>query len=159
MAAQPFLNKRDADVFRFLGAPTAMRASGATTDGAFALMEHWSAPPGYGSPLHTHTREDESFYIVEGEVAFICDGKWMKAGPSDFVFGPKNVPHGFQVVGNQPARIVILCNPAGFEDFVFEMKESFDTPPGPPDVPRLIEAAAKRGIVIHGPLPEIPADL
>lgn len=158
---KPHLDKRGSSPFRFLGGPTAVRASGETTGGAFALVEHWEVPAGFGSPYHTHSREDESFYIIEGEVAFVCDGKWLKAGPGDFVFGPRGIPHGFQVVGKSLARLLLLCNPAGFEQFVIELKEPMNptVPPGPPDIPKLIATAAKWGIEIHGPLPEIPADL
>lgn len=140
--------------FRFLGLPTLIQASSKTTNGAFGLVENWSMPPGFASPYHVHHREDESFYVVEGEVAFILNGAWKRVGPGVFVYGPREIPHGFKVVGDAQARILILCTPAGFENFVLEMARPLDEPPAPPDMQKLIAAAARAGIDILGPLPE-----
>ena len=152
---QPYLNTRTDAPFRFLGIPTVMRSTGETTNGAFALVEHLTTPPGFASPYHTHHLEDEAFYVIEGELAVVVDGKWLKAGPGTYVFGPREIPHGFKVVGNVPVRMLILCAPAGFEHFVLEMSEPDMTlPPAPPDMAKLITLAAKYEIDIHGPLPE-----
>jgi mannose-6-phosphate isomerase-like protein (cupin superfamily) len=149
-----FSSTREDAAFRFLGVPTLMRATAETTNGAFGLMEHWEMPVGFASPYHTHHREDESFYVLEGEMAFVCGGKWLKAGPGTFVYGPREIPHGFKVVGNSPARMLLMCNPAGFEGFVLEQTTPIAEPPSPPDMAKLMTLAAKYGIDIHGPLPE-----
>ena len=153
---QPFFNTREDGPFRFLGVPTVMRSTADTTDGAFALMEHLEMPVGFASPYHTHHREDESFYILEGEVAFVCGGQWLKAGSGAFVYGPREIPHGFKVTGHSPARMLILCAPAGFERFVLDQTTPITEPPSPPDMGKLMMLAAKYGIDIHGPLPEEP---
>lgn len=155
---EPYGNTREDYGFRFLGLPTLMRSTGETTGGAFGLMEHETMPPGFASPYHTHHREDEAFYVIEGEVAFVCDGKWLKAGPGGYVFGPRGIPHGFKVVGNAPARMLILCAPGGFEHFVLEQATPMADPPAPPDMTKLMALAAKFEIDIHGPLPEEPAE-
>lgn len=152
----PYLNTREAGAFRFLGIPSLMRATAETTNGAFGLMEHWEMPAGFASPYHTHHREDESFYVVEGEVAFVCGGKWLTAGPGAFVYGPREIPHGFKVIGDSPARMLLMCAPGGFERFVLEQTTPIDEPPSPPDMGKLMALAAKYGIDIHGPLPEAP---
>src|SRR5690348_2695653 len=154
--AQLYSNTGEDAPFRFLGVPTVMRSTSETTNGAFALIEHLGAPVGFASPYHTHHREDESFYILDGEVAFVCGGKWLKAGPGAFVYGPRQVPHGFKVIGHSPARMLILCAPAGFERFVLEQTTSITEPPSPPDMGKVMMLAAKYGIDIHGPLPELP---
>ena len=156
---EPYLNTREDSAFRFLGLPTLMRSTGETTNGAFGLMEHWMMPPGFASPYHTHHREDEAFYVLEGEVAFVCDGKWLKAGPGTYVFGPREIPHGFKIVGSAPARMLLLCAPGGFEHFVLEQATPIADPPSPPDMPKLMALAAKFNIDIHGPLPEEPANV
>lgn len=69
---QPYLNTRKDAGYRFLGVPTLTRATGETTNGAFGLIEHWEMPVGFASPFHTHHREHESFYVLEGTVAFVC---------------------------------------------------------------------------------------
>ena len=74
------MNTRDDSPFRFLGLPTIVRATAQTTNGAFGLIENWM-PPGFASPYHIHHLEDEAFYVLEGEIAFVCGGKWMAAGP------------------------------------------------------------------------------
>ena len=152
----PYANNRDESVFRFLGIPTVMRSSGESTNSAFALMEHLAAPPGFASPYHTHHLEDEAFYILSGNVSFVSDGKWLKAGPGTYVFGPREIPHGFKVTGDAPAQMLILCAPAGFERFVLELSEPVDAPMTPPDIEKLVKTAAKYKIDIHGPLPDEP---
>jgi cupin domain len=72
-----------------LGIPTVLRATGQATNGAFGLIEHLAVRPGFASPYHTHHSEDESFYILEGEMAVCCGGKWMMAGAGTFVFLPR----------------------------------------------------------------------
>ncbi len=156
---QPYVNTREDSAIKFLGIPTLMRSTGETTNGAFGLMEHLMMPPGFASPYHTHHLEDEAFYVLEGEMAVVCDGKWLKAGPGTYVFGPREIPHGFKVVGTAPVRMLLLCAPAGFEHFVLDMSEpatDLTSPPTPPDMTKLIAFAAKYKIDIHGPLPEQP---
>lgn len=156
-ALQPYMNTREDPAFRFLGVPTLMRSTGETSGGAFGLLEHWSMPPDFGSPYHVHHLEDEAFYVLEGEMAFICNGKWVKGGPGTYVFGPREIPHGFKVIGTAPARMLLMCSPAGFERFVLELREDLTSPAAPPDMAKLVAVAAKYSIDILGPLPEGPA--
>lgn len=151
---QPYSNTTKDAAFRFLGIPTLMRSTSETTNGAFALIEQWSMPPGFASPYHVHHLEDEAFYVLEGEMAFVCDGKWIQAGPGTYVFGPREIPHGFKVAGTAPARMLLLCAPGGFERFVLELGEDLTSPPAPPDMARLAAVAATYKIDILGPLPE-----
>jgi quercetin dioxygenase-like cupin family protein len=154
---QPILNTREDAPFRFLGLPTAVRATSETTGGAFGLIESWTMPPGFGTPYHVHRNEDEAFYVLEGTMAFVCGGKWMTGTAGTYVFGPRNIPHGFKVVGDGPARMLLLCSPAGFERFVLDLREPEPAPGqslAPPDMARLAETAAKYGIDLLGPLPE-----
>ena len=154
---QPVLNTRHDSAFRFLGIPTAVRAASETTNGAFGLIEHWMMPPGFASPYHVHRLEDEAFYVLDGEIAFVCGGKWMTAGPGTYVFGPRNIPHGFKVVGDAAAHMLLLCAPGGFEKFVLDLGEpepAPGVPPAPPDMATLMATAAKYQIDILGPLPE-----
>ena len=150
---EPYSNTREDAPIRFLGLPTLMRSTSESTNGSFGLMEHWEMPPGFASPYHMHHLEDEAFYVLEGEIAFVCDGKWMKGGPGTYVFGPREIPHGFKVVGSIPARMLLLCAPAGFESFVLELSVPFNDFT-PPDMAKLMAVAAKYKIDILGPLPE-----
>jgi quercetin dioxygenase-like cupin family protein len=143
--------------FRFLNLPTVIHASAKTTNGVFGLVEHSSMHPGFATPYHVHHREDEAFYVIDGEVAFVLDGNWKRVGPGSYVYGPREIPHGFRIVSVAPARMLILCTPGGFENFVEELAQPLDGQPTPPDMPKLVAAAARAGIDILGPLPEEPA--
>jgi mannose-6-phosphate isomerase-like protein (cupin superfamily) len=151
---QPYRNTRDDLIFQFLGLPTLLRATADATSGAFGLIEHPMMPPGFASPYHVHHREDESFYVLQGHVAFVCDGKWLTAAPGDFVFGPRNVPHGFKITGTTPAQMLLLVTPGGFEQFTKDLGEPAGTPPSPPDIAKLVAVAGTYGVDILGPLPE-----
>jgi quercetin dioxygenase-like cupin family protein len=147
---RPHSNTIDAPPLYFLGLPTLLRATAETTNGAFGLVEQ-ALPPGFASPYHTHHLEDEAFYVLEGEMAFVCGGQWTVAKAGTYVFGPREIPHGFKVVGDAPARLLLLCTPGGFEQFVMDMSEPA---PAPPDMAKLMAVAARYKIDIHGPLPE-----
>jgi quercetin dioxygenase-like cupin family protein len=149
---QPHVNTTEEPPVYFLGLPTILRATRETTNGAFGLVEQ-VLPPGFASPYHVHHLEDEAFYVLEGEMAFACGNTWTIARPGTYVFGPRNIPHGFKVLGDAPARMLLLCAPGGFEQFVVEMSEP---EPAPPDMAKLMEVAAQYSIDILGPLPEEP---
>ena len=152
---QPYLNTREDATVHFLGVPTLIRSTAKTTSGSFGLIEHCKMPPGFASPYHTHHLEDEAFYVIEGTLAVVCGGEWMTAGPGSYVFGPREIPHGFKVVGDIPVRMLLLCAPGGFEKFVLELSDPA-LPPAPPDMGKLMAAAAKYHIDILGPLPDQP---
>lgn len=157
-SVQPFHVEKDrGEAIWFLGGLTYVKASSEMTAGAFSLLDQ-ILPPRFATPYHLHHREDEAFYLLEGEATFICAGKKICAGPGDFLFGPREIPHGFRVEGQSPARILVSTTPAGFERFVIEVGEPATSPilpePAQPDMPRLAALAAKYQIDILGPLPE-----
>jgi quercetin dioxygenase-like cupin family protein len=154
---QPYLNTRQDQPFMFFGAPTVIRSTGETTDNHFFLMEALSMPPGLESPYHVHHKEDEAFYILAGTIAFLCGETWHVAGPGTWVYGPRDIPHGFRVLGTSPAQMLLLCAPAGFERFVRDLSMPLDAPPAAPDMALIVAAAAKYGIDVLGPLPAMPA--
>ena len=148
--------RNEGEAIWFLGAITFIKASAETTGGAFGLIEQ-VIPAGFASPYHVHHNEDEAFYVVEGGVTFVSDGKATRVGAGAFVFGPREIPHGFRIEGTSPSRLLILATPAGFEGFVREAgdpaKDLVTPPPGPPDLERLGQLAAKHSIDLLGPLP------
>ena len=100
----------------FVGTLAIVKASGATTGGRMAVVDQLAAR-GAGSPLHVHRREDEWFYVTEGELAFWVGGSRIAAPAGAFVYGPRDVPHTFEVVSER-ARFLLVAEPAGFEDFM-----------------------------------------
>jgi quercetin dioxygenase-like cupin family protein len=131
-----------------------VKATGAETGGAFGLMEHLGSP-GTGAPPHVHHGEDEFFFILEGEANFLFDGKPIAGKPGTFLFLPRDIEHGFEVVGTTPCRMLVGFTPAGLENFFAEMGEpaASRTPPAPapPDMEKLFAQAAKYNYEIHPP--------
>jgi quercetin dioxygenase-like cupin family protein len=155
---QPYaLDRDEGETLGFFGSLTWIKATGAQTAGAFSLIEQLM-PPGVESPWHCHHAEDESFYVVEGAVTFLCGDARIAARPGNFIFGPRGIPHGFRVTGDTPARMLLLATPAGFDQFVLALGEPAPgdgfPPSGPPDMEKLMALAARHNIEILGPLPE-----
>ena len=86
--------------------------TGEETGGAYFAMEA-IVPPGGGPPPHIHQREDETFYLVEGEVEFRVGEETVTAGPGDFVNVPRGTVHNFRNAGTETARIVLTFTPGG----------------------------------------------
>jgi len=152
---QPHVSTTTETPVYFLGLPTRVIETAEKTNGAFGMIEN-VMPAGFASPYHTHHLEDEAFYVLEGQLAVLCGEDWTLAGPGTYVFGPREIPHGFRVVGDAPARMLLLCAPGGFAQFVVDLSEKA---PAPPDMAKLMAVAAKYQVDILGPLPETPRDL
>ena len=137
------------DVYRVL-------ASGEQTGGVYALSEI-RVSPNNGPPPHIHSRDDEAFFVLEGEVAFQIGDQSIMAKPGSFVQGPRGIPHTFKNNGKTPARILVFVMPAGFENFVKKFAQpvaSFDSPAipvTPQEIEKLLAAAPKYGIQILPP--------
>lgn len=151
------LDKDEGPAFWFLNQLCIIKASAAQTGGAFGLVDTL-APVGAGSPYHAHRAEDESFYVLEGQLEFLSGDRRFISGPGSFVFLPRGIPHGFRVVGTSPARFLILVSPGGFEGFVADMGEPARArtlpEPSAPDMGKLVALAARYRIEILGPLPD-----
>lgn len=119
------------------------KVTGDDCEGAYALCET-TVPPGGGPPPHVHHREDETFYVIEGEFEFYAKGETIKAEAGSLVIAPRDIPHTFKNVGSTPGKMLILVRPAGFENFIAE----FATLPydQPPDVAKMAAIAAKYGL-------------
>jgi mannose-6-phosphate isomerase-like protein (cupin superfamily) len=94
---------------------------GAESGGGFSLVEHPMAPRALAAPLHRHLREDEYSYVLEGQVGALLGDEVLVAGPGDLVFKPRNQWHTFWNAGDEPARILEIISPAGFERFFEEL--------------------------------------
>jgi quercetin dioxygenase-like cupin family protein len=119
----------------WLGTLATIKATGQDTGGQYTLVEVVE-PTGIENPLHVHHREDEGFWILEGELTFQIGEETIKARPGSFVFGPRGVPHTYRVDAG-PARILFIFSPAGFEDFIRASSDPAESRTLPPtaDVP------------------------
>ena len=130
-----------------------IKGKGEHTGGVLGLAEAklW---PGMATPLHVHHREDEAFYILDGEMRFRRGDEEFTAEPGDFVFGPREVPHCFKV-SDGGVRMLVLMTPAGLEQMFIEggipAGDSSEPPPQHYDMERVSALAKKYGWDIIGP--------
>lgn len=96
--------------------------TGKETDGAYFMAEV-SAAPGGGTPPHIHSREDESFHILEGTLTMQVGEDTITVSAGDFAFLPRGIPHSFRNAGDSQARALVLTTPAGLEGFFTEVFE------------------------------------
>src|SRR5829696_1066279 len=94
---------------------------GEQTEGNFALVEHPIGPRALAAPVHTHEREDEYTYVLEGEIGIQLGEEVLVARPGDLVFKPRGVAHAFWNAADEPARALEIISPAGFERYFAEL--------------------------------------
>ena len=139
------------DVYRFL-------ATGEDTNGKYAMWEA-IVPPGGGPPPHVHSREEEGFYILEGEITFEIGEERLVATPGTFANMPVGTPHSFKNESGRPAKMLISVAPAGLEQMFFEcgvpLAEGATTalPPTREEIERLLAVAPRYGVEIRLPSP------
>jgi quercetin dioxygenase-like cupin family protein len=137
------------DVYRFL-------ATGEDTNGKYALWEA-VVPPGGGPPPHVHSREEEGFYILEGEITLHVGDERIVAMAGMFANMPVGTPHSFKNESSKPARMLISVAPAGLEHMFFEvglpLAEGATTalPPTREEIDKMLAVAPKYGIEIRLP--------
>jgi quercetin dioxygenase-like cupin family protein len=137
------------DVYRFL-------ATGEDTNGKYALWEA-IVPAGGGPPAHVHSREEEGFVILQGEITFTVNGERIVAKAGTFANMPVGTPHSFRNESSKPAKMLISVAPAGLEAMFFEvgvpLAEGVATalPPTKEEIEKLLAVAPKYGIEIKLP--------
>lgn len=111
-------------------------------------------PPGGGPPLHIHTREEEFFLVLEGEVSFFINGQVIKRGPGGSAFVPRGVPHCFRNTSARTARLLVLFTPGDIEGF-FEYGATVNGEPPSEELmlERLLALAPEFGLEVLGPSP------
>lgn len=113
MAASPkvrILQPQEGQALNVLGARVLVKLTGAARTPF--LADH-PVPPGYGVPPHSHRDEDESFFVLEGEVTFECDEGIAHIGPGGFVHCPRGSRHSFRNETDRPARMIVLASAGG----------------------------------------------
>ncbi len=137
------------DVYRFL-------ATAEETNGKYAMWEAL-VPPGGGPPPHVHSREEESFYILEGEITFTIGDKKIVATTGMFANMPVGTPHSFKNESSGPAKMLISVAPAGLEQMFFEFGvplaggATTALPPTKEEIEKLLKLAPNYGIQIMLP--------
>ncbi len=132
----------DGTQLNVLGSEITLKLAGEDTYGLLALLEDFNQP-GVGIPLHVHTRKDEIFRVLEGQVEFVLGDDTRVLGPGDVAFAPRNIPHSWRVIGDTPARSIMVATPAGIERMFEQLGELAG---GPPDLAQVAEICGKYGI-------------
>jgi len=127
------------DFYRFL-------VTGEESGGRYFAMEA-IVPPGGGPPPHTHRDEDETFYVLDGEVEFLLGDRTVIGHAGDFVSVPRGMLHRFYNASDKPARLILTFTPSGIEHFFrecLERAESADQP-APDNVDEVAARYAEAG--------------
>lgn len=150
-------SQHDDDKLWYLGWLLRVRLDATDTGGALAIADELGRA-GLATPMHRHSREDETLVVLDGEVTAWIGDETHQARAGDALWLPRGVAHGFRV-DSDTARILNLLTPAGFEAFFRDIGEparADELPPTstfPPDAARMAAVAASLGVEILGPLP------
>ena len=121
MTTPKVLGPGDGDAVGFGGLGARFMVRGEESGGGFALVEHPIDPHTLAAPLHRHANEDEYSYILHGRVGVQLGDDTLEAGPGDLVFKPRGQWHAFWNPGDEPARLLEIISPAGFERYFAEI--------------------------------------
>jgi mannose-6-phosphate isomerase-like protein (cupin superfamily) len=119
---------------------------GEESGGGFSLVEHPMPPGALAAPLHRHSREDEYSFVLEGRVGALLGDDVVVGGPGDLIFKPRGQWHTFWNAGDEPARLLEVISPAGFEHYFEEVVALLEV--GPPEPGALAEIAARFGLEV-----------
>ena len=128
-----------------------IRKISAASDGAFSVVEHPLEPGALAAPPHTHADVDEYSFVIEGEIGVLMGEETFRAPAGSYVLKVRGVPHTFWNPGPEPARVLEIISPAGFEQYFEELAGILSsTPPGqPPDFARIVEMAGRYDTTFH----------
>jgi mannose-6-phosphate isomerase-like protein (cupin superfamily) len=121
--------------------------SGEETGGGFSLVEHPIPPRALAAPLHRHSREDEYSFVIEGRIGALLGDSAVYGEPGDLIFKPRGQWHTFWNAGDEPARILEMISPAGFERYFEEMVERLGRKP-PPEPSDFAAIASRHGLEV-----------
>jgi quercetin dioxygenase-like cupin family protein len=133
----------------WFGTLAVIKTTAAETGGQLTIIEVTN-PPGFEAPLHVHHRDDEGFWILEGNATFQVGERTIEASTGDFLFGPRDIPHRY-TVGDSGCRMLFIMVPGGMEEVVRATSEpaASRTLPPPPDEEPDIDAI-KEIVKQHG---------
>ena len=104
------------------GDSVTVKADTEKTNGSLTVIEFVIGPK-QGPALHAHLREDELWYVIEGEFRFKAGDAMLQASTGGMAFGPRGTPHCFQNIGDAPGRLLVITTPSGLERFFEQFAE------------------------------------
>jgi quercetin dioxygenase-like cupin family protein len=148
-ALEPLAVRKDEGEARWwFGALAEIKATSADTGGQMTIVEV-TEHPGAEAPLHVHRRDDEGFWVLEGDVTFEVGDTTIEASAGDYVFGPRDIPHRFRV-GDRGCRMLFILVPGGIEDVIRATSQTAPSrtlPPPPAAEPTPEEIEGLKAIV------------
>jgi quercetin dioxygenase-like cupin family protein len=120
------------------GSSTELKLAGEQSGGDWAVVE-WRLRAGDEPPIHIHTREDETLYVLDGAITAFVGDERIEVEAGSYAALPKDVPHGLRVRGDE-ARLLVTLEPAGAE-YLFVPRDENDADP------------SRFGIVLNGAAP------
>jgi mannose-6-phosphate isomerase-like protein (cupin superfamily) len=130
--------------FKVFGDRVDVLVNSATSNGTSAAVVQYVRPGG-GPPPHSHTNEDETFYVLEGDFEILSEGQWLPMAKDEAICGTRGKIHTFRNSGETPGRILVFITPAGFEDYLEQI-----SPYSPAaDFPKIMEISKRFGITFH----------
>ena len=136
-----------------------LKTTGEQTGGGFSQVETFD-PRGTATPLHVHTGEEETFYVLEGEVSVQVGDERLDLSAGEFALVPRGVAHAY-VVRSEQARMLVTFSPAGFEEAFVDLGVPYvesEEPPAEtvmPPLDKIVRAFAPYGCEIVGPPPAL----
>lgn len=124
---------------------TTYKVLSSSANGSVAVVEHSLEPRSLGAPMHKHSFEDETSFVLEGTLSVIQNGVIQTAGPGEFIVKPRGVFHTFWNATNERIRFLEIISPGGFETYFAEMA-SLLLPDHPPQLEKMKEVATKYGL-------------
>ncbi|CAA9375047.1 MAG: hypothetical protein AVDCRST_MAG47-1663 [uncultured Nocardioidaceae bacterium] len=136
--------------------PWQVLAGGDRTAGSVIFGEARLPARSSGPGLHVHSREDEATYVISGVLTFVVGDRRFEAGSGELVWLPREVPHTFANLGDEPVWALGVATPAGLEGMFEEQAAYFDGLEGPPDPERIREIGDRYGVRALGPPLDVP---
>jgi quercetin dioxygenase-like cupin family protein len=137
------LGPQDGESVYFSGLGVRFMIGTDESGGGFSLVEHPIDPRSLAAPLHRHANEDEYSYVLEGRVGVQLGDEVLEAGPGDLVLKPRGQWHAFWNPGDEPARLLEIISPGGFDRYFAEIAPLLPPNREEPDFERLGEVMAR----------------
>ncbi len=127
---------------RLAGWGVVTKVPSSATGGSYFVVEHPLMPFALGAPRHSHRNEEETSYVVEGSIMAEIGGRVVTVPAGSLIHKPKGVPHAFWNPNPEPALVLEMIAPGGFEPYFAELARAFQTG-GPPDLALMMAVAEK----------------
>jgi uncharacterized cupin superfamily protein len=143
------LDHRASEPLDILGEPGLVKLAGTDTDNTVAVV-HITAPKLSGPPMHRHSREDEWFYVLDGELVWEVDGQRYSGGAGASAFTPRGTAHTFQNFRDEDAHLLVMVTPAGLDQFFVDLT-AMNKGLSQPDFARVGQLMQSYGLELLGP--------